>query len=250
MTARAARSAALRRVRGARDPPRPARRTYDIPPAERADGPFETLPARPHDPRAGGGATRSSRRSRADAHAARPSPMASVRPRMERAPAGASCGEGRPTAGEPARRAQPHPRSAQERRAAGKAAVVAEGDLSGAARDIVRMAREAGVVVQFVERYRLIRSIPPIRGCWPSARRGPTPPSRTYSPGQRKRARSRSSVVLDQVDRPAQPRRHHSQQRVRGGARRHHPERRAAGLTPRPAKRRRQERLRTCRWRG
>src|SRR5699024_10084379 len=33
--------------------------------------------------------------------------------------------------------------------------LVAEGDLSGAARDIVHMAREAGVVVQFVERYRL-----------------------------------------------------------------------------------------------
>ena len=34
---------------GGKNPPRPARRTYNIPPAERADGPFETLPARSHD---------------------------------------------------------------------------------------------------------------------------------------------------------------------------------------------------------
>ena len=34
---------------GGKNPPRPARRTFDIPPAERVDGPFETLPTRAHD---------------------------------------------------------------------------------------------------------------------------------------------------------------------------------------------------------
>lgn len=42
--------------------------------------------------------------------------------------------------------------------------LVASGDLSGAARDIVRMAKEAGIVVQFVERYRLDQIYPAHQG--------------------------------------------------------------------------------------
>ena len=105
---------------GGKNPPRPARRTYDIPPAERADGPFAALPVREGGPRACGGDARSPRRPRADAHAARAA--------FHRAPAAhgtpaarASCAEMRPAAGEPAGGAQPHPRGAQKWRAAGKA---------------------------------------------------------------------------------------------------------------------------------
>ncbi len=42
--------------------------------------------------------------------------------------------------------------------------LVASGDLSGAARDIVRMAKEAGIVVQFVERNRLDQIYPAHQG--------------------------------------------------------------------------------------
>ena len=84
MTARAARSAALRRVRG-QEPALTGAQDLRYSPAERADGPFETLPARPHD------------RARAEALPVRPADRAQTRtlpvqphgerpPRMERAP--------------------------------------------------------------------------------------------------------------------------------------------------------------------
>ena len=230
MTARAARSAALRRVRGART--RPDRRAglTIFPPAERADGPFETLPARPHD------------RARVEALPVRPADRAQTRtlpvqphgerpPRMERAPRA-----------HPAERdAQPpenllvgrNPiREALKSGAPLEKLLVAEGDLSGAARDIVRMAREAGVVVQFVERYRLDQIYPAHQGllAFRSAR--------AYATIEDILARAKEKgeepliVVLDQVTDP-----HNLGAIIRSSecAGAHGviiPERRAAGLTP------------------
>ena len=215
---------------GGKNPPRPARRTYDIPPAERADGPFETLPARPHD------------RARAEALPVRPADRAQTRtlpvqphgerpPRMERAPRA-----------HPAERdAQPpenllvgrNPiREALKSGAPLEKLLVAEGDLSGAARDIVRMAREAGVVVQFVERYRLDQIYPAHQGllAFRSAR--------AYATIEDILARAKEKgeepliVVLDQVTDP-----HNLGAIIRSSecAGAHGvviPERRAAGLTP------------------
>ena len=215
---------------GGKNPPRPARRTYDIPPAERADGPFETLPARPHD------------RARAEALPVRPADRAQTRtlpvqphgerpPRMERAP----------RAHHEERAVQPpenllvgrNPiREALKSGAPLEKLLVAEGDLSGAARDIVRMAREAGVVVQFVERYRLDQIYPAHQGLL--AFRA----ARTYSSIEeilayaRERGEEPLVVVLDQVTDP-----HNLGAIIRTGecAGAHGviiPERRAAGLTP------------------
>ena len=215
---------------GGKNPPRPARRTYDIPPAERADGPFETLPARPHD------------RARAEALPVRPADRAQTRtlpvqpygerpPRMERAPRA-----------HPAERdAQPpenllvgrNPiREALKSGAPLEKLLVAEGDLSGAARDIVRMARDAGVVVQFVERYRLDQIYPAHQGllAFRSAR--------AYATIEDILARAKEKgeepliVVLDQVTDP-----HNLGAIIRSSecAGAHGviiPERRAAGLTP------------------
>ena len=215
---------------GGKNPPRPARRTYDIPPAERADGPFETLPARPHD------------RARAEALPVRPADRAQTRtlpvqphgerpPRMERAP----------RAHHEERDAQPpenllvgrNPiREALKSGAPLEKLLVAEGDLSGAARDIVRMAREAGVVVQFVERYRLDQIYPAHQGllAFRSAR--------AYATIEDILARAKEKgeeplvVVLDQVTDP-----HNLGAIIRSSecAGAHGvviPERRAAGLTP------------------
>ena len=215
---------------GGKNPPRPARRTYDIPPAERADGPFETLPARPHD------------RARAEAMPVRPADRAQTRtlpvqphgerpPRMERVP----------RAHHEERDAQPpenllvgrNPiREALKSGAPLEKLLVAEGDLSGAARDIVRMAREAGVVVQFVERYRLDQIYPAHQGllAFRSAR--------AYATIEDILARAKEKgeepliVVLDQVTDP-----HNLGAIIRSSecAGAHGviiPERRAAGLTP------------------
>ena len=215
---------------GGKNPPRPARRTYDIPPAERADGPFETLPARPHD------------RARAEAMPVRPADRAQTRtlpvqphgerpPRMERAP----------RAHHEERDAQPpenllvgrNPiREALKSGAPLEKLLVAEGDLSGAARDIVRMARDAGVVVQFVERYRLDQIYPAHQGllAFRSAR--------AYATIEDILARAKEKgeepliVVLDQVTDP-----HNLGAIIRSSecAGAHGvviPERRAAGLTP------------------
>ncbi|HIR07903.1 MAG TPA: 23S rRNA (guanosine(2251)-2'-O)-methyltransferase RlmB [Candidatus Pullichristensenella stercoripullorum] len=110
--------------------------------------------------------------------------------------------------------------------------LVAEGDLSGAARDIVRMAREAGVVVQFVERYRLDQIYPAHQGllAFRSAR--------AYATIEDILARAKEKgeeplvVVLDQVTDP-----HNLGAIIRSSecAGAHGvviPERRAAGLTP------------------
>ena len=215
---------------GGKNPPRPARRTYDIPPAERADGPFETLPARPHD------------RARAEVMPVRPADRAQTRtlpvrpygerpPRMERPP----------RAHHEERDVQPpenllvgrNPiREALKSGAPLEKLLVAEGDLSGAARDIVRMAREAGVVVQFVERYRLDQIYPAHQGllAFRSAR--------AYATIEDILARAKEKgeepliVVLDQVTDP-----HNLGAIIRSSecAGAHGvviPERRAAGLTP------------------
>ena len=215
---------------GGKNPPRPARRTYDIPSAERADGPFETLPARPYE------------RARAEVMPVRPVDRAQTRtlpvqphgerpPRMERAP----------RAHHVERDAQPpenllvgrNPiREALKSGAPLEKLLVAEGDLSGAARDIVRMAREAGVVVQFVERYRLDQIYPAHQGllAFRSAR--------AYATIEDILARAKEKgeepliVVLDQVTDP-----HNLGAIIRSSecAGAHGvviPERRAAGLTP------------------
>lgn len=215
---------------GGKNPPRPARRTYDIPPAERADGPFETLPARPHD------------RARAEALPVRPADRAQTRtlpvqphgerpPRMERAPRA-----------HPAERdAQPpenllvgrNPiREALKSGAPLEKLLVAEGDLSGAARDIVRMAREAGVVVQFVERYRLDQIYPAHQGllAFRSARAYAT--IEDILTRAKEKGEEPLIVVLDQVTDP-----HNLGAIIRSSecAGAHGviiPERRAAGLTP------------------
>ena len=216
---------------GGKNPPRPARRTYDIPPAERADGPFETLPARPHD------------RTRAEALPVRPADRAQTRtlpvqpphgerpPRMGRAP----------RAHHEERAVQPpenllvgrNPiREALKSGAPLEKLLVAEGDLSGAARDIVRMAREAGVVVQFVERYRLDQIYPAHQGllAFRSARAYAT--IEDILARARERGEEPLVVVLDQVTDP-----HNLGAIIRSSecAGAHGvviPERRAAGLTP------------------
>ena len=202
---------------GGKNPPRPARRTYDIPPAERADGPFETLPAHPGE--------------RAQARTLPARPYGERAPRMERAP----------RAHHEEREAEPpenllagrNPiREALKGGAPLEKLLVAEGDLSGAARDIVRMAREAGVVVQFVERYRLDQIYPAHQGllAFRSAR--------AYATIEDILARAKEKgeeplvVVLDQVTDP-----HNLGAIIRSSecAGAHGvviPERRAAGLTP------------------
>ena len=215
---------------GGKNPPRPARRTYDIPPAERADGPFETLPARPYE------------RARAEALPVRPADRAQTRtlpvqphgerpPRMERAPRA-----------HPAERdAQPpenllvgrNPiREALKSGAPLEKLLVAEGDLSGAARDIVRMARDAGVVVQFVERYRLDQIYPAHQGllAFRSARAYAT--IEDILAHAKEKGEEPLIVVLDQVTDP-----HNLGAIIRSSecAGAHGvviPERRAAGLTP------------------
>ena len=215
---------------GGQNPPRPARRTFDIPPAERVDGPFETLPARAHD------------HAHAEAMPVRPAERAQTRtlpvrpygerpPRMERPPRahheerGAEPPENLLVGRNPIREALKSGAPLEK-------LLVAEGDLSGAAREIVRMAREAGVVVQFVDRSRLDAVYPAHQGllAFRSAR--------AYSTVEdildyaRERGQTPLVVVLDQVTDP-----HNLGAIIRScecaGA---HgviiPERRAAGLTP------------------
>ena len=215
---------------GGKNPPRPARRTFDIPPAERVDGPFETLPARAHD------------RAHAEAMPVRPAERAKTRtlpvrpygerpPRMERPP----------RAHHEERDVQPpenllvgrNPiREALKSGAPLEKLLVAEGDLSGAARDIVRMAREAGVVVQFVERCRLDQIYPAHQGllAFRSARAYAT--IEDILARARERGEEPLVVVLDQVTDP-----HNLGAIIRSSecAGAHGvviPERRAAGLTP------------------
>lgn len=215
---------------GGKNPPRPARRTFDIPPAERVDGPFETLPARAHD------------RAHVEAMPVRPAERAQTRtlpvrpygerpPRMERPP----------RAHHEERDVQPpenllvgrNPiREALKSHAPLEKLLVAEGDLSGAARDIVRMAREAGVVVQFVERYRLDQIYPAHQGllAFRSARAYAT--IEDILARARERGEEPLVVVLDQVTDP-----HNLGAIIRSSecAGAHGviiPERRAAGLTP------------------
>lgn len=215
---------------GGKNPPRPARRTYDIPPAERADGPFETLPGRVND-RARAKTLPAHPGERAQARTLPARPYGERAPRMERAP----------RAHHEEREAEPpenllagrNPiREALKGGAPLEKLLVAEGDLSGAARDIVRMAREAGVVVQFVERYRLDQIYPAHQGllAFRSAR--------AYATIEDILARAKEKgeeplvVVLDQVTDP-----HNLGAIIRSSecAGAHGvviPERRAAGLTP------------------
>ena len=147
---------------GGKNPPRPARRTFDIPPAERVDGPFETLPARAHD------------HAHAEAMPVRPAERAQTRtmpvrpygerpPRMERPPRahheerGAEPPENLLVGRNPIREALKAGRPVEK-------LLVAQGDLSGAARDIIRLAREAGAVVQQVDRSRLDQIYPAHQG--------------------------------------------------------------------------------------
>ena len=185
---------------GGKNPPRPARRTFDIPPAERVDGPFETLPARAHD------------HAHAEAMPVRPEERAQtrtlpVRPYGERSPRM----ERPPRAHHEERDVQPpenllvgrNPiREALKSGAPLEKLLVAEGDLSGAARDIVRMAREAGVVVQFVERYRLDQIYPAHQGllAFRSARAYAT--IEDILARARERGEEPLVVVLDQVTDP------------------------------------------------
>ena len=215
---------------GGKNPPRPARRTFDIPPAERVDGPFETLPTRAHD------------HAHAEAMPVRPAERAQTRtlpvrpygerpPRMERPPRahheerGAEPPENLLVGRNPIREALKSGAPLEK-------LLVAEGDLSGAARDIVRMARDAGVVVQFVERYRLDQIYPAHQGllAFRSAR--------AYATIEDILARAKEKgeepliVVLDQVTDP-----HNLGAIIRSSecAGAHGviiPERRAAGLTP------------------
>ena len=215
---------------GGKNPPRPARRTFDIPPAERVDGPFETLPARAHD------------RAHVEAMPVRPAERAQtrtlpVRPYGERSPRM----ERPPRAHHEERDVQPpenllvgrNPiREALKSHAPLEKLLVAEGDLSGAARDIVRMAREAGVVVQFVERYRLDQIYPAHQGllAFRSARAYAT--IEDILARARERGEEPLVVVLDQVTDP-----HNLGAIIRSSecAGAHGviiPERRAAGLTP------------------
>ena len=215
---------------GGKNPPRPARRTFDIPPAERVDGPFETLPARAHD------------HAHAEAMPVRPEERAQTRTLPVRPYGERSSRMERPLrAHHEERDVQPpenllvgrNPiREALKSGAPLEKLLVAEGDLSGAARDIVRMAREAGVVVQFVERYRLDQIYPAHQGllAFRSAR--------AYATIEDILARAKEKgeepliVVLDQVTDP-----HNLGAIIRSSecAGAHGviiPERRAAGLTP------------------
>ena len=215
---------------GGKNPPRPARRTFDIPPAERVDGPFETLPARAHD------------RVHVEAMPVRPAERAQTRtlpvrpygerpPRMERPPRahheerGAEPPENLLVGRNPIREALKSGAPLEK-------LLVAEGDLSGAARDIVRMARDAGVVVQFVERYRLDQIYPAHQGllAFRSARAYAT--IEDILARARERGEEALVVVLDQVTDP-----HNLGAIIRSSecAGAHGviiPERRAAGLTP------------------
>ena len=195
------------------NPPRPARRRYDIPPAQRVDGAptherMQRPPRMEHPPRE-----------------ERP-------PRMERPPRPAEAGRAACAPPENLLAGRNPIREAIRGGAPLEKLLVAEGDLSGAAREIVRMAREAGVVVQFVDRSRLDAVYPAHQGllAFRSAR--------AYSTVEdildyaRERGQTPLVVVLDQVTDP-----HNLGAIIRScecaGA---HgviiPERRAAGLTP------------------
>ena len=216
--------------KGGKNPPRPARRTFDIPPAERVDEPFETLPARAHD------------HAHAEAMPVRPAERAQtrtlpVRPYGERSPRM----ERPPRAHHEERDVQPpenllvgrNPiREALKSGAPLEKLLVAEGDLSGAARDIVRMAREAGVVVQFVERYRLDQIYPAHQGllAFRSARAYAT--IEDILARARERGEEPLVVVLDQVTDPNNLGAIIRSSECAGAHGVVIPERRAAGLTP------------------
>ena len=266
--------------RPGKNPPRPARKTFDIPPAQRADAPAHsegganarTLPRRPGEradtrtlpvhpgERADARTLPVHPGERADArtlpvrpgkNSPRPAPGARA-PREEEAFSGAW---ERPMQAEGAHHGPvsrfdggrgPQAPEAPENLLAGRNPIrealksgvplekllVAEGDLSGAARDIARMAREAGVVVQYVERYRLDQIYPAHQGllAFRSARAYAT--IEDILACARERGEDPLVVVLDQVTDP-----HNLGAIIRSAecAGAHGvviPERRAAGLTP------------------
>ena len=229
MTA-AKRKNALCAAAGGQEPAPAGAQDLRHPPAERADGPFETLPGRVND-RARAKTLPAHPGERAQARTLPARPYGERAPRMERAP----------RAHHEEREAEPpenllagrNPiREALKGGAPLEKLLVAEGDLSGAARDIVRMAREAGVVVQSVERYRLDQIYPAHQGllAFRSAR--------AYATIEDILARAKEKgeeplvVVLDQVTDP-----HNLGAIIRSSecAGAHGvviPERRAAGLTP------------------
>lgn len=127
--------------RGTGMPPRLARRDCDIPPARRV-----------REEEAVGDAVR---------------PERGGREFPSRRPAGRSGREAPPAMTEPPENLLVGRNPIREAIRAGAPIdklLVASGDLSGAARDIVRMAKDAGIVVQFVERYRLDQIYPAHQG--------------------------------------------------------------------------------------
>jgi 23S rRNA (guanosine2251-2'-O)-methyltransferase len=153
--------------------PRPARNTPGIPPARRTDGPREEFPGR-GDPR--GGEYRRDGRPRYAGYSPRtedirdqePAPADPQSAREERR-------ERQPRAGYQPRRAPVEPAEnmlvgrnpIREALRAGmpvEKLIVADGDLSGAARDIIALAREKNVIVQKVDRFRLDQIYPAHQG--------------------------------------------------------------------------------------
>ena len=141
--------------------PRPSRPSDNIPPARRVDSPAEEAP-RPSreyrgDPK--GDEYRRTQRPRYGGYAPDSASVEAEQPREERRPA-------RPPRGpRPSREPVELPenmlvgrnpiREALRSGAPVEKLIVAEGDLSGAARDIISLAKEKGVIVQRVDRTRL-----------------------------------------------------------------------------------------------
>lgn len=199
--------------------PRPARPTPNIPPATRvppdaAPDAFRTLPVRPGG--ANSGAPRVLPRRPEDREAFHTLPRRPVPPDLPE-----NLLVGRNPIREALRAGVPIDKL-----------LVANGDLSGAAQDIVRLAREMGVVVQMVDRARLDAIYPAHQGllAWRAARTYATVADILQRAKQR--AEAPMIVLLDGVTDP-----HNLGAIIRSaectGA---HgvviPERRAAGLTP------------------
>ena len=186
---------------GGKNPPRPARRTYNIPPGRARDGPFETLPARSHD------------HARAETLPIRPGDRAQTRalpeahraerpPRTERPPRVYYEDRGPAEPPENLLAGRNPIREGAQSGAPLEKLLVAEGDLSGAARDIVHMARKRAWWCSSWSATGWIRSIPPIRGCWLSARRGAYATIEDILARARERGEEPLVVVLDQVTDP------------------------------------------------
>lgn len=139
--------------------PRPARKTADIPPARRIDAPEEESSLRRGDPKSA--EYRRSQRPRYGGYdggeaepAERPErPARSFRPQREPVELPENMLVGRNPIREALRSGMPVEKL-----------IVAEGDLSGAARDIIALAREKSVVVQKVARTRLDQIYPAHQG--------------------------------------------------------------------------------------